>query len=101
MRDGISLLEEKHRVQRLRRDDDTSRFVGSLIVQQQNFVSQVSHIIDSFDSMQSEECIFEPKLLLLNAIEVVSISRLSLNSSIKLRTDPSLPHEVRGDMNKF
>ena len=85
----------------MRRDDNQSRFIGSMIVKQKNLLDQMSHILDSYDSMQSDEEVFEPKLIILNAIEVVSMLKLSKKTSIKLRTDPCLPQEVRGDMHKL
>ena len=41
-------------------------------------MDQMSHILDSFDSMQSDDGVFELKLLILNAIEVVSMSKLQV-----------------------
>ena len=94
MQESISQLQEKHKAMRLRRNEEASRLVESQIVQQQRLLNETANIIDSFDSMQNNDCVFEPKILVQNAIEVVSVSRLSPDSSIKLRTDPCLPQEV-------
>ena len=71
----------------------------------QGILSDFGHFKDVFqlecNEPLLEKQIFDLKAVILNEIEIVSMSKLHLNTQIRLKTDPCLPEEVKGDLQKF